>query len=57
MTNNEFQGESFFSLHKMFWFLIYLTCIWGSVDMLNTAWEVWEGEPFVQVAENRPQRR
>lgn len=56
MTNSEFQGEAFFSIHKLFWFVIYLTCLWGSVDILNTAWEIWEGEPFVQVADARSRK-
>jgi len=52
-SNNEFYAEPFFSIHKLFWFIVYLTCLWGSVDILNTAWTIWEGEPFVQVASNK----
>lgn len=52
-TQTEIYAEPFFSAYKLFWFMIYLTCIWGAVDMGLTAWEIWEGEPLMSQVQSK----
>jgi len=48
-SNLEMYREPFLSAHKVFWFLVYLTCLWGTANMILTGYEVWNGEPLVEI--------